>query len=663
MRYVLTAWLMAATAWAAPPALLSYTGTLSDESGAPVADDTYTIEFRLFAEQTGGTALWSDAVDVDTTGGVFSALLGSGTALDLAVLDQAALWLEIDVEGDTLSPRLRVASVPYALQALQAQEAAGLACNGCVQRSHIDIGQVQARVTGSCSLGEAVAAIDDEGVVTCSPTMIFAGSGTAPTAARADHDHVGDFLPIGTTLGCNPSTDKIVAIDALTGDVTCAPDVDTDTLYTQGAGIAIAGSTIGVSFAGFACTGTDKLVGFDALGAPTCLPDVDTDTDTDTQVTLTQVPRNNSLVTADNSGSMGRYTSITIGADGMPVVAYRDAGGGTQDLRVLKCTSPDCSSGTPYTLDGPGNVGEHISIAIGTDGTPVVSYYDLDNTALRVAKCADAACSAVAVTPVPTVDGGGADDMGKFSALAVGTDGLPIVAYRDDTVVTGLTLRVVHCGNAACSAGNTLNIVDGLDAGDYASIAIGADGFPVIAYQDTGNDDLKVAKCLNVTCAPAYTITTLDGALDNVGRYTSITIGFDGFPIISYYDVTNTSLKVAKCVDGACAMPATITPIEGLGLEDIGQFSSITVGADGLPVISYADLTTGVLRFARCGDGACALGNQFLTLDPGPGVGEFTSITIGADGLPVMSYRDTTNSALKVAKCSNPLCLPNWTRR
>lgn len=43
----------------------------------------------------------------------------------------------------------------------------------------------------------------------------------------------------------------------------------------------------------------------------------------------------------------------------------------------------------------------------------------------------------------------------------------------------------------------------------------------------------------------AATITTVDSA-NIVGEYTSITIGADGNPIISYYDITAEDLKVAK---------------------------------------------------------------------------------------------------------------------
>ena len=44
------------------------------------------------------------------------------------------------------------------------------------------------------------------------------------------------------------------------------------------------------------------------------------------------------------------------------------------------------------------------------------------------------------------------------------------------------------------------------------------------------------------------------------------------------------------------------------------------------------------------------------TLDSTGNVGEDTSITIGTNGLGLISYFDTTNDDLKVAHCSNVNC-------
>ena len=60
-------------------------------------------------------------------------------------------------------------------------------------------------------------------------------------------------------------------------------------------------------------------------------------------------------------------------------------------------------------------------------------------------------------------------------------------------------------------------------------------------------------------------------------------------------------------------------------------------------VISYHDQTAGALKVAKCGNAACTVGNAITAVDDhANNVGLFTSIAIGTDGLPVISYRDHT---------------------
>ena len=145
------------------------------------------------------------------------------------------------------------------------------------------------------------------------------------------------------------------------------------------------------------------------------------------------------------------------------------------------------------------------------------------------------------------------------------------------------------------------NIDTGGGVGRESSIAIGVDGLPVISYYDFSNGDLKVAHCGNTTCTSA-TFGTVDSA-GNVGLFTSIAIGVDGLPVISYNDDTKKDLKVAHCNDVACTS-ATFVTVDNIG--DVGRDSSIAIGDDGLPVISYSDSTNLTLKVAHCNDLACS---------------------------------------------------------
>jgi len=63
----------------------------------------------------------------------------------------------------------------------------------------------------------------------------------------------------------------------------------------------------------------------------------------------------------------------------------------------------------------------------------------------------------------------------------------------------------------------------------------------------------EVALCSKRTCANA-TISTVDNSTDDVGNYASVTIGADGLPVIGYYDATTSvrGLKVLHCASPLC---------------------------------------------------------------------------------------------------------------
>jgi hypothetical protein len=81
---------------------------------------------------------------------------------------------------------------------------------------------------------------------------------------------------------------------------------------------------------------------------------------------------------------------------------------------------------------------------------------------------------------------------------------------------------------------------------------------------------------------------------------------------------------------------------------DVGSYTSIAIGADGLGLISYHDQTNGDLKVAQCNDTFCTSATSTI-LDSAGDLGETTSIAIGTDGLGLISYWDVSNLDLKVA--------------
>jgi hypothetical protein len=343
-------------------------------------------------------------------------------------------------------------------------------------------------------------------------------------------------------------------------------------------------------------------------------------------------------------------SSIAIGADGLPIVA---SGG---HLNVMHCNDLLCAGGDETTTTVDGNLVDANSIVIGVDGLPIVSYRDFGSGTLTVAHCNDRLCVGFDET-ITTLDATG--NVAHSNSMTIGADGLPIISYND---LTGpnFALKVAHCNDPQCAGGDeTMTTVDATaSVGAPNSIAIGADGLPIISYYDGTSGDLKVAHCNEPLCVGGDESKTAVDTTGDVGSSSSITIGADGLPIISYYDSTNGDLKVTHCNDVQCAGgDETKTAVDTTG--DVGSSTSITIGADGLPIISYYDTTNHDLKVAHCNDVLCAGGDESKTTVDGTGdVGSRTSITIGADGLPIITYLDNTNVTLKVAHCANALCLP-----
>jgi hypothetical protein len=106
---------------------LGYSGRLLDSTGAPVTDGDYDMAFRLYNVAAGGSSLHTEtrsAIDaVAVLDGHFYVVLGSGSTLPDLAAAQDALYLEIEVEGETLSPRHRITAAPWALAAPTAGDA------------------------------------------------------------------------------------------------------------------------------------------------------------------------------------------------------------------------------------------------------------------------------------------------------------------------------------------------------------------------------------------------------------------------------------------------------------------------------------------------------------------------------------------------------------
>jgi hypothetical protein len=364
-------------------------------------------------------------------------------------------------------------------------------------------------------------------------------------------------------------------------------------------------------------------------------------------------PSDHTIAVVDQGPQIGFQTAVAVGGDGLPVIVYRDEA--TRTVKVAHCGTEDCSSGNTLTTpDDRDNVGRGASIAINVSGFPIISYRDGLNGFLRVLSCGNYECT----EGNQLTDADESGSVNSKTSIVIGSDGLPVISYRD---ASADALRVLHCGDSDCSGGNTLELVDdsGTDGND-SSLTIGVDGLPVISFLGTSSSELVVIHCENFACTTRGEPVRMDQSGVN-GFDSSIAIGADGLPVIAYREVSNGDLNVVHCGSIDCAVGNLVTVIDDD--PDVGFDISLTIGADGLPIIRYADRELSILKFVHCGTLRCNNASSVVVIDSERTVLGHTAITVGRNGLPIIAYRDETLDALKVAYLSNALGVPFFRRR
>jgi hypothetical protein len=146
---------------------------------------------------------------------------------------------------------------------------------------------------------------------------------------------------------------------------------------------------------------------------------------------------------------------------------------------------------------------------------------------------------------------------GHQTSLVLDAGGNAVDSYRRDVIQGGLA--VFHCGNPACDTGNAVTPVDTPpDVGYFSSIALDAAGHPVVSYFDQTNDDLKVLHCGNPACNAGNAIASLDTA-NSGGWFSSLAVDAGGSPLVSYSDPL-VGLKLLHCGDANCGATPAPTP-------------------------------------------------------------------------------------------------------
>jgi hypothetical protein len=365
----------------------------------------------------------------------------------------------------------------------------------------------------------------------------------------------------------------------------------------------------------------------------------------------------------DTTGQVGGFPSVAIGTDGLGLIAYLDAT--NADLKVAHCSNTACTAATLSTIDAAGDVGRFASLAVGADGRGIVAYFDVSGQALKTAHCGDQACTSATVK---TVDAGGA--VAGQIGITIGTDGLPVISYARDT--GPLRLAIVHCSDAVCGSAVLTELADlpenGLGAYDTA-IVVGADGLPLVAYTTgTSTPDLPpgMAHCANVACTaltgasparPAVAAKPAFGIPVDILSGPSLVLGTDGLALLSYRRLrlnpvpfVGTDLHLRHCANITCTafdsdetLPSTTSD---------GGNAPLATGAGGMPW--FVRSRFGRVRLTRCADASCTLREESCAPVRAGGL----SLARGADDVALAAIQAADTADLAVIHGFDP-CVPS----
>lgn len=237
----------------AVPQYINYQGVLRAKTSGALQTGTFTMRFKVYDAETSGTAVFdSGNTSVAVDSGIYNVRLGAVNSS--TIFEGSDRWLEVAVVDpttgttDTMTPRLRINSVAYALKA-------DLATTAESATNALALGGYAVGLTAG-----TIPTIDATGKL---PSTIVPASGTATTAATADY---ATLAGTATTAATATNSTKLGGYFTATSGNSIVPTTDATTGKLS---TAVIPTTITVSTAELATNATNATSATSATNATT----------------------------------------------------------------------------------------------------------------------------------------------------------------------------------------------------------------------------------------------------------------------------------------------------------------------------------------------------------------------------------------------------------
>ena len=352
-----------------------------------------------------------------------------------------------------------------------------------------------------------------------------------------------------------------------------------------------------------------------------------------------------------------RLLSMAFGADGFPLFASHLPP--SNELQIFRCLDHTCAQRTVNSFSG--GQGQYVrgitGITVGANGAPIISY--LTHESAYVASCSDPDCAGPVEEHAVYTQEMIAETLDSAD-LVVAADGLPAIALalgRTGVQAQFLPKKAVllKCVDPTCAAAPTITQIsdpgssrDGLGM----QIELGSDGNPFLAYYNQSANELQTAHCTDPSCSGDIIrsqVATLPRISFDDYLIFSLAIGADGNPVLFQLRFFEARVRVARCQDPECLLPANQNDLVNVltpGFE-------LAIGDERIPYKRYQPEGEPDPRYFTCASaGLCP---EIDYTPPSDLIS--THSTIGTDGLPIFRYA-TSEGEFGVIKCGTRDCRP-----